>query len=109
MDVNEFPLLVASIGERRPQRRLQLAVHRHDPGPFTLAREHPERRTLGIEREIDNLEHQSLGDAQSGPHCSSISNLALRLSVVLMIDWTSWTSRYSGSFLVFDELSDLLG
>ena len=24
-------------------------------------------RTVGIEREIDNLEHQSLGDAQSGP------------------------------------------
>ena len=42
-------------------------------------------------------------------HCSSISKLALGLSVVLMIDSTSWTSRYSGSFLVFDELSDLLG
>ena len=41
-------------------------------------------------------------------HCSSISSLALGLSVALMIASTSCASRYSGSFLVWADLSGVL-
>ena len=42
-------------------------------------------------------------------HCSSISSLALGLSVALMTASTSWASRYSGSLLGCADLSDVFG
>ena len=84
-------------------------MHRYYPGPVALAGAHSQCWWFGIEIERSETTRSS-ASAMRRPalHCSSMSSLALGLSVALMIAPTSWAFRYS-SFLVWVELPDLLG